>query len=582
MSKVFEISDYKKELLEKKGHLLVLGGPGSGKTTIALLKADKIISEGIKKYQKVLFLSFARATISRVENQAKGMISKEVYKNLEINTYHGFMWKLLKSNGYLLNSNYPLKLLTPPEAGARLAAFSGISDREKEKMRLLDQEGLIHFDHFATLSLELLVKSKKISSIINETYPYIILDEFQDTDQNEWELIKHLGSESTLIALADLEQRIYEFRGADPSRISQYIDTFDPDQYDFGKENNRSSGTDIIDFGNDLLSGENKKKEYENVNIAKYRYYKDLIHLPLKIETLNAIKRTSDRGRNKVWSVAILVPTKKLMTDVSDFLDNSQKSKNSTFNPISHRVNLEMSGPSLAAVVISGLLEQREEDALRQFIGALSEHIRGRNGNRPPSSQNLKLSEALLEFNETGYIRGKNRIALVGEAKEILKSVLSVKFTGEPGADWVQVRSLLQKASSPSLKLVGEDARYLRLLRKGTILSSGLGQLWRNNTSYKGAPSLISNALLQEHFSTSTVGWQGVNVMTMHAAKGKEFDEVIIYDGPNKFGDKLLKRDAKGNPTNKDQDVLALRVAVTRAMKRTTIMTPQWDSCPLI
>jgi len=46
------------------------------------------------------------------------------------------------------------------------------------------------------------------------SYPYIIVDEFQDTDQHEWKLVKLLGEKSNIIALADLEQRIYEFRGA--------------------------------------------------------------------------------------------------------------------------------------------------------------------------------------------------------------------------------------------------------------------------------------------------------------------------------------------------------------------------------
>ena len=52
-------------------HMLVLGGPGSGKTTIALLKAEALIGEQqLKTGQRVLFLSFARATVARVAEQA--------------------------------------------------------------------------------------------------------------------------------------------------------------------------------------------------------------------------------------------------------------------------------------------------------------------------------------------------------------------------------------------------------------------------------------------------------------------------------------------------------------------------------
>ena len=78
-------------------------------------------------------------------------------------------------------------------------------------------------------------------------YPVIILDEFQDTNPDEWLLIRTLGAHSTLIALADPDQRIYDFRGADPQRIPSFIEEYKPAVFDFGTENNRSNGTDIVD-----------------------------------------------------------------------------------------------------------------------------------------------------------------------------------------------------------------------------------------------------------------------------------------------------------------------------------------------
>ncbi len=63
--------DKRIDIMKSSGPLLIMGGPGSGKTTIALFKAKQIIeSELLQPGQKVLFLSFARATISRVEEQA--------------------------------------------------------------------------------------------------------------------------------------------------------------------------------------------------------------------------------------------------------------------------------------------------------------------------------------------------------------------------------------------------------------------------------------------------------------------------------------------------------------------------------
>ena len=67
----------------------------------------------------------------------------------------------------------------------------------------------------------------------------------------------------------------------------------------------------------------------------------------------------------------------------------------------------------------------------------------------------------------------------------------------------------------------------------------------------------------------------GVNVMTIHKAKGKEFDEVIVYEG-------LYQNRIVSRPDRIDQARLNLRVAVTRAKEKTIIMTPESDPCPLL
>ena len=78
---------------------------------------------------------------------------------------------------------------------------------------------------------------------------------------------------------------------------------------------------------------------------------------------------------------------------------------------------------------------------------------------------------------------------------------------------------------------------------------------------YDGAREIVSGALLQEHFSAATRVWSGVNVMTIHKSKGKEFDEVIIFEGA--YAGRLLRQNATARDV--EQARLALRVAVTRA-----------------
>ena len=63
---MFELTDIQRDILRVEGHALVKGGPGSGKTTVSILKAGKVVREGLAPSRRVLFLSFARATVSRV------------------------------------------------------------------------------------------------------------------------------------------------------------------------------------------------------------------------------------------------------------------------------------------------------------------------------------------------------------------------------------------------------------------------------------------------------------------------------------------------------------------------------------
>ncbi len=68
--------------------------------------------------------------------------------------------------------------------------------------------------------------------------------------------------------------------------------------------------------------------------------------------------------------------------------------------------------------------------------------------------------------------------------------------------------------------------------------------------------------------------------MTMHKAKGKEFTEVIIYEGATKYQDRIVRPGSDSKAVAQSQ--LLLRVAVTRAMKQVHILTPRTNPCPLL
>jgi DNA helicase-2/ATP-dependent DNA helicase PcrA len=554
--------------LQAKGHVLALGGPGAGKTHVSLVKArDEIRAGALANGQKILFLSFARATVSRIAEKAAMLVGRDEMQQLEINTYHGFTWSILRSHSYLLNGRAKIQLLPPPDAAAHLADIAPES-RDAEKERLFREDGCLHFDLFARMAATLFIKSHKLAEIYASAYPIIILDEFQDTDADQWMLIKLLGASSRLIALGDPEQRIYEFRGADPARLGEFSAEFKADVFDFSGENHRSAGTDITTFGNDLLTGANKGKKYKDVRVLTYRlYYDRSIHFAVKAQVFQALARISEYPEH---SLAVLVPSRALMIAVSDYLSRAEDG----LPELEHEVAMDVEAPALAAQVIAAAMERGSDaEIARGILRALHQHVRGRAGRDKIPKADLELAGALASYLVTGKVRGTRRQEIVAECQRLASECMTYEFSGNPADDWIAIRTMLQDCVAPAISRVATDAKFLRLLHRGSALRTSLGALWKEQGHYSGAERSVRDALLEQHFAAASTKTVGIHVMTMHKSKGKEFDEVIVYEG--RYNSRFMKRpdDLKAV----EQDRLTLRVAITRAMRRATLLTPEDD-----
>jgi len=602
---LINLSEMKRQILDREGHLLVKGGPGSGKTTIAIIKAERLVGDTLRPGQKVLFLSFARATIARVSealdehSQSKAETKGRVY----IDTYHAFFWRLLRTHGYLVGLPRKLEILTPPAQAVALAAIrhefgaarkltdarrAERSQREAaELQRLACEQGKVCFDLFADLTAHILKGSTRIRSLVSSAYPVVILDEFQDTSDAQWAVVKELGIGSTLVALADEEQRIYDFIGADPERLNHFLKRFDPGAFDLGNENHRSSGTDIVRFGDDMLKGE-ISGSYQGMRLHRFPANQNQAMAALKGQALQARKRLMER-KNTDWSLAILVPTKQLMREVSDAFRTPQPS----MPLINHHAAIDMAGAILAAELIAFLLQPRwPVDDFEEFVGLLCNFFRGKGGDDPSRTdiaESVAIDRALRRAIELAN-KDKEPPAksIIQPIRAGYKQCAAFQHTGDPGRDWLAIRGILAECGCKRLAQVAEEARNVRLLDRGTQLREALSLDWRNNGAYRSALDIVRQAFVQEHFATSTRRESGVMVMNMHKAKGKQFDEVIIFEGWPRYARRQIvanpHRIVRGNVAGDHVTHASynFRVSVTRAKVQTTIMTPDGDPCILL
>jgi len=419
-------------------------------------------------------------------------------------------------------------------------------------------------------------------------YPYVILDEFQDTTADQWRVVEALGVNSTLIALADPEQRIFDFIGADPERLNHFKATFAPKNYDLASDNHRSKGTEIALFGNDILTGHFRQNKYRGISFVLFKSNPNQAYAALAGQVLNARKRLAVSGRRD-WALAILVPTKRMTQMVSDALRNSH----GNIPPIPHMAAVDMEGPILAAEIIAFLLQQcRHDGCFDEFVELMCNYFHGRGGATPTKTdmnEAARFHAALFKLNEClEKGRAVPGNSVLKGTYAVYQKIAALTFTGDPDIDWIMVRSELDNGSCQRLKDAAKDVRNIRLLERDTQLRQRLAQDWRDTGGYSNALAITRQSFIQEHFATTPKPEFGVVVMNMHKAKGKQFDEVIIFEGwPKRVRGQIVgnpDRIAPGNVHNETmiQARQNFRVSITRVKTRTTIMTPNDDICVLL
>jgi DNA helicase II / ATP-dependent DNA helicase PcrA len=560
-----------------------MGGPGSGKTTVALEKAMHRVAQGVLPGQSALFLSFSRAAVARL-SQATQQAGAEALAatrtgQLSLQTFHSFFWQLIRTHGYLLGAPRVLSVLMPHDE----KALSGGAKRDTpawnawllQREALFHEKGLVAFDLFAPLAVELIRRSPLIKMQVASQHPLIIVDEAQDTGPDAFAFLVELKTLCQIVCLADLDQQIFDhLPGIGPERVQAIKDELSPLEVDLGQANNRSPGTEIHAFAADILAGKPRGAPYIGVTAFSYNPKAADPSTYLRAALAVGYREIRSRGSSRSANCAILATTGREVALISNALTRADR-------PVPHRVVFDEAQALLAARFAAYLLEQEAsaDNALREVLAMLaaSHRAAGTKGGSKSAVKLLGWTNDIGHGKKLAWPKIKAIQATIAEAQ-------SVKFTGDPRADWLTVKKLLLNSSDADLQNIARELDYLVAFRRGQAITDQLASLWKTHGAYVNARRGLDAALAQDALIGGAEDLSGVHVMTIHRSKGKQFDTVVLLRrgnpiGANKWRSSFAWRD-DAPPYQQSRKIL--RVGITRARKQVVVLQPTYPNCPLL
>lgn len=240
------------------GPMLVLAGPGSGKTTVLLCRILRLLERGLARPTQILALTFSKAAAEEMKERFRKARGAE---GVSFATFHSMFFRILRSKygwgvervfqeeerrAVLRNLLEEAKWDVPDleEYISVFLAQLSLMNSELEDIRSFEPVGIpvqefqklyhaydnykerhekIDFDDMLTLCHQLLTEDEKVRLFWQNKYKYILVDEFQDVNQAQFACLQILAEgHQNLFVVGDDDQSIYAFRGARPDFLLHF------------------------------------------------------------------------------------------------------------------------------------------------------------------------------------------------------------------------------------------------------------------------------------------------------------------------------------------------------------------------
>jgi DNA helicase-2/ATP-dependent DNA helicase PcrA len=277
---MYELNCAQKEAAESlHNRICVLAGAGTGKTRALVGRINYLNQEQRVSCHQMLALTFTRLAGHEMKSRVIKSLGKAQGEKLFCNTFHAFCVKVLKEYGFNLGygkdftiydqddcfgiisaiiKDFDYKSVSPDKIiealDADLATYTYDSTTTtiiKEYLYRLKQNNAFDFNGLISNTLVLLAKYPDVCNEYRKLYKYVFIDEMQDTNDEQWKIIKLLNPEN-LFVVGDFRQAIYGWRRANVDIILSLVD--DPEWQIIKLQQNYRSTFQIVDMANTLIS----------------------------------------------------------------------------------------------------------------------------------------------------------------------------------------------------------------------------------------------------------------------------------------------------------------------------------------